>query len=272
MPMPHTLAARDAVLRDPASTVLALDFDGTLAHIVDDPAKAFAQKHAVDSLARLGSLLGHVAIITGRPVQQALELGGFADHSGLDSLVIFGQYGAERWDAATGEVKRFAADPQIDIVRQMMTDWLNRNHETGIRIEDKRLAIAVHTRGLAEGVYEKAVARLTNLAQAHGLEIEEGRQVVELRSPGTDKGDVLRNFVVETGAKTVVFAGDDLGDLPAFAAVKELRSDGMNGLLICSASAEQDALQAQADVILDGPDAVADWLGSLADDLELVVS
>ena len=46
-----------------------------------------------------------------------------------------------------------------------------------------------------------------------------------------------------------------------------LRSEGVGGLLICSASTEQDALVARADTVLDGPDAVALWLTELADEL-----
>ena len=42
----------DAVVADPAGTLLALDFDGTLAHVVDDPSTAYAHSHAVDALAR----------------------------------------------------------------------------------------------------------------------------------------------------------------------------------------------------------------------------
>ena len=93
-----------------------------------------------------------------------------------------------------------------------------------------------------------------------------GRQVIELRAPGIDKGDAVRALVERLGARQVIFAGDDLGDLPAFTAVEELRDAGMGGLLICSASAEQDALVARADIVLDGPDAVADWLEALADE------
>ncbi len=64
----------------------------------------------------------------------------------------------------------------------------------------------------------------------------------------------------------MIFAGDDLGDLPAFDAVDQLRAEGLDGLLICSASTEQDALVARADIVLDGPDAVATWLEELADE------
>lgn len=265
--MPKMYAARDAVLADPEGTLLALDFDGTLAHIVEDPAQAFAHEHSVTALARLGARIGHIAIITGRPVRQALELGGFSGLAGLEGLVIFGQYGRERWDAATGHMVSPPRDPEIDAVEALLPQWLIDHDAEAVRIEDKGLAIALHTRGLGEGVFDRLAPELASLAAQHGLDVEPGRQVVELRTAVIDKGDVLRSYVAEIGARHVIFAGDDLGDVPAFEAVGELRAAGITGLLICSASAEQDALVSLSDLVLDGPDAVATWLEELADDL-----
>lgn len=265
--MPQLLAVRDAILADPGATLLALDFDGTLAHIVKDPAQAFAHEHSVAALARLGTRLGHIAIITGRPTRQVLELGGFEGVAGLERLVIFGQYGLERWDAATGEFRIPPRDRAIDDVEALLPQWLIDHDAGGVRIEDKGLALALHTRGLDPEVFIRIAPALGRLALEHGLLVEPGRQVVELRTAVVDKGDVLRAYVAETGARQVVFAGDDLGDMPAFNAVRRLRVDGVIGLLICSASTEQDALVGLADVVLDGPDAVARWLGALADEL-----
>lgn len=265
--MPQLLAARDAILADPGTTLLALDFDGTLAHIVDDPTRAFAHKHSVAALARLGSRLGHVAIITGRPARQALELGGFEGVAGLERLVIFGQYGLERWDAATGEFQAPPRDHAIAEVEALLPQWLIDHHAGGVRVEDKGLAIALHTRGLDPEVFIRIAPALGVLATEHGLVVEPGRQVIELRTAVVDKGDVLRDYVAETGARQVIFAGDDLGDVPAFDAVRQLRQSGIVGLLICSASTEQDVLVGLADVVLDGPDAVAVWLSALADEL-----
>ena len=47
------------------------------------------------------------------------------------------------------------------------------------------------------------------------LALEPGRQVIELRAPGIDKGDALRSLAPEAGARPILFAGDDLGELPA---------------------------------------------------------
>ena len=58
--------------------------------------------------------------------------------------------------------------------------------------------------------------------------------------------------MAETGARHVIFVGDDLGDLPAFRVVEQLREEGLAGLLVCSASHEEDALSALADVVVAG--------------------
>lgn len=262
--MPAT--TRADVIADPAGTLLALDFDGTLAHIVEDPTQAYAHERSVAALARLGRVLGQIAIVTGRPVRQALELGGFAGTEGLDRLVIWGQYGAERWDAATSETVEPERPEPVRRLAEELPGWLHERGAGHVRIEDKGLAIAVHTRGIDPGLIDELAEPLSALAGELGLVVEPGRQVIELRAPGINKGDAVRALVSRLGARQVVFAGDDLGDLPAFAAVEELREDGIGGLLICSASAEQDALVARADIVLDGPDAVADWLEALADE------
>jgi trehalose 6-phosphate phosphatase len=61
--------------------------------------------------------------------------------------------------------------------------------------------------------------------------------------------------------------GDDLGDLAAFAAVEQLRAEGVPGLLVCSGSTEVTALAERADLVVDGPEGVAALLSALADEL-----
>jgi trehalose 6-phosphate phosphatase len=270
MPRPTSRveAMVEAVAADPSGALLALDFDGTLAHVVDDPATAFAHGHAVDALARLGPLLGQIAIITGRPVRQALELGGFAGRPGFESLIVCGQYGAERWVAATGETVEPEPPESVRRLVGLLPQWLTDRGADHVHVEDKGLAVAIHTRGLEGGLLDQLAGPLAALAGELGLTVVPGRLVVVLRAPGADKGRALDQLVRDMDARHVVFAGDDLGDLPAFDTVDRLRNEGVDGLLVCSASDEQDALVARADLVLDGPDAVAVWLGALADALE----
>ena len=127
----------------------------------------------------------------------------------------------------------------------------------------------MHTRLLPDpqGARVELEGPLRALAARHGLVVEPGKKVWEIRAPGVDKGVALRSIVDETGARQVIFAGDDLGDLPAFRAVRELSSAGVAGFLVCSASTEEDALTELSDAVVDGPPGFAAWLTDLAERL-----
>ena len=254
-------------MTDPGRTLLALDFDGTLSPIVEDPDAAWIHPDSLAALRRLGPVLGAVAIITGRPVDQARRLGRFEEGAGLEELLVCGQYGAEHWDASTGEVTRPGRPEAVHELAQRLPQWLVEHDAERIRVEDKGLAVALHTRGVAPGLLDTLAPQIAELAAEFDLHVEPGRQVIELRAHRTDKGETLRRVVEAVRPEALVFAGDDLGDLPAFHEAIALREQGLDVTLVCSASAEQDALVALADVVLDGPDAVAGWLTDLADTL-----
>lgn len=259
-------AALRAIVAEPRSTLVALDFDGTLAPIIDNPDQAVADPAAVAALAEVGLLVGTVAVVTGRPARTAVRLGGFADHAGLASMVVLGQYGVERWDAATGVFDLPPEPAAVTAAEDELPGLLASLGRAEARIEHKGRALGVHTRELADpgAAFDSLLEPVRQLAERHGLTLEPGRQVLEIRAPGTDKGDALRALVAQTGATAVVFAGDDLGDLPAFEAVAALRAEGVTGLLVCSASHEEDALRSRADVVVDGPAGLAAWLRALA--------
>ncbi|MDX2594147.1 MULTISPECIES: trehalose-phosphatase [Streptomyces] len=274
LPTPATQAGRDglaALLARPRTAVIGLDFDGTLAPIVADPEQARAHPEAVPALAALAPRVASVAVVTGRPAEVAVRHGGFADVPGLEHLVVLGHYGAERWQAATGELTAPPPHPGVAAVRAELPGLLERvGAGQGTWIEEKGRAVAVHTRRAQDpqAAFDALRAPLTDLATRHGLIVEPGRLVLELRPPGMDKGVALLDHVRATGAGAVLYAGDDLGDLPAFAAVEKLRSDGVPGLLVCSGSAEVTELAERADIVVDGPEGVVALLRGLAAQLD----
>ena len=257
---------------DPGQTLLALDFDGTLSPIVDDPSSAYIHPDSLAALRRLGPVLGAVAIITGRPVDQVRRLGRFEEGEGLEQLIVCGQYGAERWDAATGELISPPTPAAVHELAERLPTWLAEHDAQHVRVEDKGLAIALHTRGIAPGLLDTLAPQVSELAAEFGLQVEPGREVMELRAPGTDKGETLQRIVETVKPRSLLFAGDDLGDLPAFRAAIAMREEGLDVTLVASASAEQDALVDLADIVLEGPAAVAAWLTELADRLAPVPS
>jgi trehalose 6-phosphate phosphatase len=262
-------AALEAIVRSPSKTLVAIDFDGTLAPIVEDPEQAYADPNAVAALGRLAEHVGPIVVLTGRPVRTAVRLGGFQQVPGLGSMIVLGQYGVERWDAAADEYQLPPSPPQIRAVAEELPKILDSPGLAQARIEDKGRAIAVHTRSLPDP--KRALASLADpladLAARHGLVLTPGKNVWEIRAPGVDKGATLRAIINETKSRQVIFAGDDLGDLAAFRTVRELANEGVVGLLVCSASTEEDALTDLSDVIVDGPAGLAVWLNELADRL-----
>uniref|UniRef100_UPI002FDBE32A trehalose-phosphatase n=1 Tax=Streptomyces sp. IBSBF 2806 TaxID=2903529 RepID=UPI002FDBE32A len=271
VPVPVTAAGRaalDAIVARPSAALVALDFDGTLAPIVENPEDARAHPGAVPALAALAPRIAAVAVITGRPAEVAVRNGGFAGVEGLAHLAVLGHYGAERWDARTGALSAPAPHPGVAAVRAELPGVLAvAGDRPGIWIEEKGgRAVAVHTRRAddPQAAFDALRAPLTDLATRNGLIVEPGRMVLELRPPGIDKGVALLEHVRETGAGSILYAGDDLGDLPAFAAVEKLRSEGVPGLLVCSGSAEVGELAERADLVVDGPDGVVELLRALA--------
>ena len=253
--------ALEAIAADPERALIASDFDGTLAAIVPEPADARGFPGAAAALAALAKKAGTVAIITGRPAADAVALGGF---EGVDGLIVLGHYGAERWQ--DGTVTAAPVPEGVAVVRAELPAVLAAaSAPEGTRIEDKGTALAVHTRQAADpqGTLDRLREPVGRLAEQTGLTVEPGRFVLEIRPAGTDKGGALRQLVREHGARSVVFCGDDLGDLPAFAALRELRAEGVPGCAVASRSPESPQVAEAADLVVDGPAGIVAFLSSL---------
>jgi trehalose 6-phosphate phosphatase len=242
--------------------MIALDFDGTLAPIVADPAAARATPETTAVLGRLAGLAGTVAIITGRP---AADAAAFAGLTAAANVLVLGHYGRQRWER--GRLSGPAAPPGLAVARAELAGVLSAaGAGHGTWVEDKGDALAVHTRRTAQpsAEFERLASPLAALAERTGLIVEPGRLVLELRPPGADKGKAIVELAAARLPAAILFCGDDLGDKPAFAAVGDLRAAGTPALLVCSGSAEVPELAGYADLVVDGPGGVAALLASLA--------
>jgi trehalose 6-phosphate phosphatase len=262
----HYDAVRDVL----AGVVVGLDFDGTLSPVVDDPEAARLHPGAPGALLELAEAVRAVAVITGRPARQAIAMGDLdaLGNAMLDrgaELFVFGQYGNERWSATEQRIRSPRPPAGLASFERELTSVLRGAASADAFIEQKGLAVAVHTRRMADpaGAFARLVAPITELAGRHHLTVEPGRNVIEVRSGDMHKGHALRTFVSEQEADGVIFGGDDLGDVEAFEAVRDLRDDGLPGLVVCSASTEQPDLVDLADVVVDGPAGVVELLGAL---------
>jgi trehalose 6-phosphate phosphatase len=257
--------AVEALVADPGSALIAVDYDGTLAPIVSRPEDATPEPGAVDVLTELTAKVGTVAVISGRPIDDLLGLAGLGRVPGIRLL---GHYGLQQWYDGSAHSPEPA--PAVAAARARLPHLLAGAHP-GVSVEDKLHSLVIHTRNAADPAAELARLKpaVIDLAAELGLEAVPGRFVVELRPAGTDKGDVLRGLIDEVAATTVVYLGDDVGDLPAYAAIEELSADAtITGMTVASAAPDdRDApaeLSARADLVLAGPTAVVAWLAGLA--------
>jgi trehalose 6-phosphate phosphatase len=245
-----------------------------LSPIVDDPAAAGIHPDGPRVLIDLAAQVRVVVVITGRPAAQVVRLAGLDEVADAlledDRLVVMGQYGNERWDSDDRAVVSPEPPAGLVALRDELPGLLAAHDAADAFVEDKGIALAVHTRRLPDP--QAAIDRLRDVlaeaADRHGLAIEPGRMVLEVRAPGMHKGHAVRAAVEENDVAGVLFAGDDLGDLEAFDAVRELGDEGFASLLVCSGSEEQTALVERSDLVVEGPAGVLRLLASYAADAE----
>ena len=254
----RSIAAAARLARRAAEVAVCLDFDGTIAPIVEDPAAARPLPGVVELLGPLADRYAAAAIVSGRPATY------LASHAAAPGVRYLGMYGLEEIVEGRVQVdpRLEAARPAVEAAREELAGDPAVT-ASGAHLEDKRYAVAVHTRRVAEpgrwaGPIGQAAARI---AAGHGLEVVPGRMVWELRPQvHSDKGDAVRRVVAESGAGALVVAGDDLGDLPGFAVAAELGG----GLRVVAGSAEAPAeLLDAADLVVDGPEGVRELLEHL---------
>jgi trehalose 6-phosphate phosphatase len=250
---------------DPHDSLIALDYDGTLAPIVTYPRPARPVPRAGDVLAVLARRGVQVAIITGRDSCSVLELSGFDD---VPDLIVLGSLGAQRWQH--GHLNTPPAFGPIELARDVVAQVLaNAPLGDQLMIENKDLSITVHARGAADPVLalKEITPMLIGVSRHLGLEVNRGRLIVELRQPGPDKASTLRGLVVESGRSQVLFAGDDVGDIAAFDLIVRLRGEGVTAWSVAVASDEVPELAAHADLTVADPAELVALLGQVANAL-----
>lgn len=251
--------AIEALAKDPGTSGLVLDFDGVLSPIVDDPTKSKMPDRVEAVLTRLAGALGLLAVISGRPVDF------LAERVRVPGLPLLGSYGieqirdGERWIDPNAEKW---LGPVRDASRALK-DLLASS--PGVRVEEKSVSVAVHWRQAPDwDIAAAQVRRVTaHVAAETGLWVEPGKLVEELRPPvDMDKGSAVRTLLAGRTLKTVAYAGDDLGDIPALRAA---RNAGGYALVVDHGSETDPQLLAIADQTFAGTEQFARWLAELAD-------
>ncbi len=223
---------------------LFLDLDGTLAAIVAKPGDTIIDSRRNRLLALLGKRLdGRLAIVSGRTIAEVDRI--------LEASVaaVAGVHGLERRTAA-GAWLTTHPHPRLAEVRAIL-EALAQTRD-GLLVEDKGLSVALHYRGAPEA--EASIRELgKELASHTGLVVQQGSLVIELRTPGPDKGDAIEAFMSEPpfAGSQPLFFGDDLTDEHGFAVVERM---GGTGILVGTPR------QTEASRQIPNVESVLDWL------------
>lgn len=225
---------------------LFLDLDGTLVQLRDDPAAMPADAALLDLLARCAERLdGALAVVSGRPI------------SDLDiclaplRLAAAGIHGVERRGAAGHAAATTASDARMRAVADKAAQAMQAL--PGATLEDKGASLAMHWRRAPH--HEAALRALAESSARElgaGYRLLEGNCVIELLPEGINKGDAVQAFLAEAPfrGRIPVFVGDDITDLPGFAAAS---AAGGHGIAVGE--------RVTADFRLADVDAVRRWLG-----------
>lgn len=191
-----------------------------------------------------------VAIVTGR---RSEEIAAMLDVPGVRLLGVYGLEDGEHERVSEALLERVRSAARVVPVA-----W----------VEDKGAAAAVHYRAAPDHVAarEALTRRLAPLADAEGMELVQGKMVLELMPTDRPrKGGAALRLADELGLHGVLFAGDDVADLEAFDALGRLASRGALVIRVAVRGAETPvALLDHADVVVEGPLGLVDLLRALA--------
>lgn len=224
------------------------DFDGTLSPIVEEPEAARPLPEAVDVLHALARRYALVAVVSGRPASFLARHLRLAEAPGL---VAAGLYGMEY--AEGDQVTRHPRAEEWRAVVHRVACEAEEQAPAEVHVERKGLSLTLHYRTCPHhAVWARQWAE--EQAARTGLIVHPARMSDELRPPvEIDKGSVVADLA--SGLSAVCFFGDDVGDLPAFAALDRLaEGDGVATLKVVVASAEAPRpLLDAGDVVVDDP-------------------
>jgi trehalose 6-phosphate phosphatase len=235
---------------NPHDYALFLDCDGTLVDIAPTPSQVRVPPQLAELLTRLSRALGGaLAILTGRQLAEIDVLLAPAHVIGA------GVHGAEIRTASGGAITRVATMLPTSLVEEVVR--LVVKHP-GVVAEAKGPGLAVHYR-LApqlQGVLE-AELRLLLTQYPDSLVLHPGRKLFEIIPAGHSKGTALETFAAlpEFAGRRPIMIGDDMGDIPAFAAARRL---GGARLRVAGEQFPEDKSD------LQGPAEVIAWLEVLA--------
>jgi trehalose 6-phosphate phosphatase len=213
---PDARSAVKARIEGARRLLFFLDFDGTLAPIVDEPVRAIlpaATRHVLIDLAARETIT--LAIISGR------SLGDVKGRIGLPALIYAGNHGLE----IEGRGLSFEHEGALLLKRAIreITERLAEHSASlaGVEIESKGLTSSIHYRRATRAgqIHLEALLRDMISPDDPNIEVREGKMVHEIRPRvDWDKGKAAMWIRDQLGLNKAlpIVVGDDMTDENAF--------------------------------------------------------
>lgn len=210
------MTAADAAVEAAATTdtlLVALDFDGTLSPLVDEPMSARMTPAARSVLAELAALPRTVvALVSGRSLGHLREI---AEHTDDSSVWLAGSHGAQFWVPGAGV--ETTPDDSVDLAlrdRLQQEATARTSEMDGVWIEPKEYGLGVHTR-TADAETAHAARELVDELVAGAAPTwrrRTGHDILEFAFRHEGKDSAIARLRDRVGASAVLFAGDDVTD------------------------------------------------------------
>ncbi|MEM1165776.1 MAG: trehalose-phosphatase [Planctomycetota bacterium] len=191
--------------------LIATDYDGTLAPIVEDPTNARPSRESIVALRALTELpQTHVAVISGRSLRDLADMTKLGEE-----VMLVGSHGSEFDQDFSRSLTQDQRDLRERIVAEMRRLAEPDRH---FHIEEKPASIAFHYRNVEPDVASVAVnALIDGPVNWDGVQAKFGKMVLELSVVHTSKGTAIDTLRQRVGATHVMYVGDDVTDEDAFA-------------------------------------------------------
>ena len=227
--------------------LVATDYDGTIAPIVERPSRAYPLPLSLISMRALSALPDtHAAVISGRSLRDLAAMSRLPRE-----VTLVGSHGAET-TIDTVETLDETQQTALAEVRRFVFHWAMEHPE--INIEFKPTGAAIHFRGLEEQLRQLTHEAVENVAKHPSVHLMWGREVVDITVVTSDKGQAITDLMAHSHPTATLYIGDDVSDEPALGRLTE------NDIAIKVATPDT---QTVARFIIPDPETVAVILSSI---------
>ena len=255
----HNLQTVKKRIEAAENLLIFLDYDGTLAPFNPEPLSAYALPQIEKSLNIITKKNKYyLSLVSGRKLSELQNM------LHLEDANYAGSHGLEIELSFEVEVVYPYQTKKIDTLSKKNYDQVKRDYQKldDVKVEDKGFGLALHFNSLEkQKEHEK---KLDSLFAGSAFQLLSGREVIEVRPEGWDKGKAVdymtqrikENFGLDSALR--IYIGDDRTDEDAF----EVLDDGITVYV-----KNDSNLNTKAEYYLEDPEDTAKLLNNLAGEL-----